>query len=64
MNDTILQLYSLPAVAVGGEPATSFYGASSAIDSVNCSIAVTGEGVLLIDFGIELPAWLEMDSHL
>ncbi len=27
-----------------------------------CAVKVTGEGVLRLDFGVELPAWIEIDS--
>jgi hypothetical protein len=64
-NDTILQIFSVAAVAAGpmaGTPLESFLNTSSAIGSTSCSIIVQGNGTLLIDFGVELPAWLEFDS--
>ena len=61
-NDTTLQIFSVAAVSVGGTPSTSFTNTNSAVGSVRCSIGVEGGGTLLIDFGVELPAWLEFDS--
>lgn len=65
VNDSILQIYSLPAVAVGPSPGTpvgAFENVSSAVGSIDCAISVVGAGSLIIDFGVELPAWFEFDS--
>lgn len=62
VNDSVLQIYELPAVAVEGAPAASFSNTSSAVGSIACGIRVAGAGNLTIDFGVELPAWLEFDS--
>lgn len=62
VNDTALQIFSVPAVACGGAPAASFLNTSSAIGSLTPDIFVVSNGTLLVDFGVELPAWFEFDS--
>ena len=65
VNDSVLQIYELPAVSVGAGPGTSplaFSNSSSAIGSVSCAIRVVGAGTLIFDFGVEAPAWWEFDS--
>lgn len=65
INETILQTYLVPAVACGpasGTSSASFVNASSAVGSLTPRITVAGAGTLLIDFGVELAAWLEFDS--
>lgn len=64
-NDTVLQIFAVAAVAVGPSPGTSvasFLNTSSAVGSTSCSITVQGNGTLVVDFGVEMPAWLEFDS--
>jgi hypothetical protein len=60
-----LEVYAVPAVACGpapGTPAGAFVNASSAVGSLATNITVAGNGTLVVDFGVELPAWLEFDS--
>jgi alpha-L-rhamnosidase len=61
-NDTLLQVFSIPAVSIRATPSSSFDNITSAIGSLDCSIKVQGQGQLIIDFGIEAPAWIEFDS--
>jgi alpha-L-rhamnosidase len=64
-NDTILQIFAVAAVAVGpaaGTAATAFTNTASAVGNTSCSVGVQGNGTLVVDFGVELPAWLEFDS--
>lgn len=64
-NDTVLQIFPVAAVAIGpgpGTPASSFLNTSSAVGSTAVNIVVQGNGTLLIDFGVEMPAWIEFDS--
>jgi alpha-L-rhamnosidase len=61
-NDTVLQIFTLPALSIQAIPSTSFSNITSAIGSINCSIQVLGIGKLVIDFGIESPSWIEFDS--
>lgn len=65
VNDTLLQIFTVAAVAVGpapGTPPAAFGNASSAVGNTSCAITVHGAGTLVLDFGVELPAWLEFDS--
>lgn len=60
-----LEVYAVPAVACGpapGTPAGAFVNVSSAVGSLATAITVAGNGTLVIDFGVELPAWVEFDS--
>jgi hypothetical protein len=60
-----LEYYLVPAVACGpapGTPASAFINASSAVGSLATAITVAGNGTLLVDFGVELAAWIEFDS--
>lgn len=43
------------------EGADSFEGLET-VSREECRLRVKGEGTLLLDFGVELPAWIEMDS--
>jgi alpha-L-rhamnosidase len=64
-NDSVLQIFAASAVAAGpsaGTSAASFLNASSAVGNTECEITVQGNGTLIIDFGVEMPAWLEFDS--
>lgn len=57
-----LQIYVVrPRSAEAISNANNFQGLST-ITRENCSIRVKGEGVLRLDFGVELPAWIEIDS--
>jgi alpha-L-rhamnosidase len=65
INESVLQIYTVPAVALttaAGTPPTSFTNVSSAVGSVACNIHVQGPGQLVIDWGVELPGWFEFDS--
>ena len=65
VDDTQMQLFDVAAVACGpapGTPAASFLNASSAVGSTTTNITVAGAGRLVIDFGVELAAWLEIDA--
>ncbi len=62
VDDTVLQIFELPATAAGGSPSSSFANTSSAVGSVECAIRVTGAGTLTVDFGVEFAGWLEFDS--
>jgi len=66
VDDTQMQLYDVVAVACGpapGTPAASFLNASSAVGSTTgASVTVAGAGQLIIDFGVESAAWLEVDA--
>jgi hypothetical protein len=65
VDDTQMQLFPVAAVACGpapGTPASSFVNASSAVGSTATSITVAGAGRLIIDFGVELAAYLEIDA--
>ena len=65
VNASVLQIFPVPATACGpaaGTAADSFLGAASAVGSVACSITVRGAGTLEVDFGVELPAWVEFDA--
>jgi hypothetical protein len=60
-----LEYYLVPAAACGpaaGTAAAAFLNASSAVGSLSPAITVQGNGTLIIDFGVELPAWVEIDS--
>ena len=61
-NDTLLQTFSISAVSIQATPSASFSNTTSAIGSIDCAIHVLGQGKLVIDFGIEAPAWIEFDS--
>ena len=64
VNDTILQIYQIPAVAISLLPGTetsAFTNISSAVESIACEIHVIGNGTLVIDFGVELAGWIELD---
>jgi alpha-L-rhamnosidase len=65
VNQSLLQIYTLAAVACGPAPGTgdsSFLNASSAVGSLSTNISVVGQGTLVIDFGVESAAWVEFDS--
>lgn len=65
VNTSELQIFAAAAVSVGpavGTPLASFTNASSAVGSVSCAIVVSGAGTLVVDFGVEMAAWLEFDS--
>ena len=51
----------LPQMAEVMENIGSFKGVESATQET-CYIRVTGTGVIRLDFGTELPAWIEIDS--
>ena len=60
-----LEYFLVPATACGpaaGTAAASFANASSAVGSLTPAITVAGNGTMLIDFGVELAAWVEFDS--
>lgn len=62
INDTQLQIFPVAPVSCGPSPGSdpsSFINASLCDSS---SVTVVGNGTLLIDFGVELPAWFEIDS--
>jgi hypothetical protein len=66
VNDTLLQTFTRAAVSVGPSATTaasSFLNASSAVGSEACAITVAGNGTLVIDWGVEMPAWFEFDSY-
>ncbi len=56
-----LQVYSLRPVAVRVDTPASFGDAASATTG-RCAVAVLGTGSIRFDFGVESPAWLEIDS--
>ena len=57
-----LQVYvSQPKSAEALVNSGSFKGLET-ISTDKCNVHVTGPGMLRIDFGVELPAWLEIDS--
>jgi alpha-L-rhamnosidase len=65
VNQSLLQIYTLPAVSCGPAPGTnasSFVNASSAVGSLVTNISVVGPGTLVVDFGVESAAWFEFDS--
>lgn len=65
VNDTILQLIPVAPVSCGplpGTPAASFSNASACAGTFYPTIRVSGAGTLVIDFAVEMPAWLEFDS--
>ena len=65
INDTVLQIFPVAPVACGpapGTPASSFSNASSCGGAQSPAITVSGAGTLVVDFGVELPAWFEFDS--
>ena len=60
-----LEMFLVPAVACGpaaGTSPASFLNASSAVGSLQPAITIAGAGTLVVDFGTELPAWVEFDS--
>ena len=57
-----LQVYVMtPARATDKSNSGSFVGLDTA-SRERCDIRVNGTGTILVDFGVELPAWLEFDS--
>ena len=57
-----LQVYVMtPARATDKSNSGSFAGLDTA-SRERCDIRVNGTGTILVDFGVELPAWLEFDS--
>ena len=57
-----LQVYVMtPAGATDKSNSGSFAGLDTA-SREKCDIRVNGPGTILVDFGVELPAWLEFDS--
>jgi hypothetical protein len=65
INDTLLQIFPVAPVSCGalpGTPSSSFSNASACAGALFPRITVTGAGTLVVDFGVELPAWLEFDS--
>ena len=57
-----LQVYVMtPARATDKTNSGSFVGLDTA-SRERCDIRVNGTGTILVDFGVELPAWLEFDS--
>ena len=59
--DDALQIYlKKPVLAYTDSPA-SFSGLDS-VSQENTSIVVTGPGTIVVDFGVEVPAWFEIDS--
>ena len=57
-----LQVYVMtPAKATDKSNSGSFAGLDTA-SRERCDIRVNGTGTILVDFGVELPAWLEFDS--
>ena len=65
VNVSELQIFSVAATAAGPLPTTArgaFTNVSSAVGSTACAIGVVGAGTLLVDFGVEMAAWLEFDS--
>ncbi|MBO4642809.1 MAG: hypothetical protein J5661_08160 [Bacteroidaceae bacterium] len=57
-----LQIYvMLPKHAEVVQGDESFSGVETACKE-KCTIRVAGEGIIRLDFGVELPAWIEMDS--
>ena len=66
VNDTALQIFPVAPVSCGpapGTPAASFSNASGCAGTLLPAITVSGQGTLLVDFGVELPGWLEFDSE-
>ena len=65
-DDSLLQIFTVPAVACGPHGLTApgaFAGTAScggATDAVN--ITVSGNGTMIVSFGVELAAWVEFDS--
>lgn len=57
-----LQIYvMLPKHAEVMQGDESFSGVET-VSKEKCNIRITGEGIIRLDFGVELPAWIEMDS--
>ena len=65
VNDTALQIFAVAPVSCGAAANSdphSFGNASECVGTLNPYITVSGAGTLIVDFGVELPAWLEFDS--
>jgi len=62
VNDSVLQIYELPAIGLTASPVGSFLNISNSIGSLLTNITVVRNGTLLIDFGVESAGWLEFDS--
>lgn len=67
-NSSLLQSFVVAPVAAGPTPGTprgSFVNASSCVGAAAgapCSLVVSGNGTLIVDFGVELAGWFEFDS--
>ncbi len=60
--DDKLQVYAMiPKSATDKTKSGSFANLESATTE-DCAIKVNGPGTIMLDFGVELPAWLEIDS--
>lgn len=55
------QVFSMPPKSVVGAPASAFSGLKS-LTRPTTNVLVKGEGSIRIDFGVEVPAWIEFDS--
>ena len=62
INDTLLQTFLVPPIACSSSPPAAFSNATACAGTLAPTITVSGAGQLLIDFGVEMPAWLEFDS--
>ena len=56
-----LQAYVMTPVEAFARKGEDNFENLSSVTS-NCSIRVVGPGTIVLDFGVELPAWLEIDS--
>ena len=64
VNAHDLQLFNTTAVSSYLEPPTlgSAFAGYETLTSASPSVRVSGAGSIGLDFGVELPAWLELDS--
>jgi hypothetical protein len=62
VNASAPQLIRVLPVLVQASPATSFVNSSTLINSTDGNAHATGAGTLVIDFGVELAAWIELRS--
>jgi hypothetical protein len=60
--DSKLQVYVTLPVAAEDRTRLGHFSGLETVRREACSVRVTGPGVLLVDFGVELPAWFEFDS--
>ena len=61
-NASAPQLIQVLPVGVQALPAAAFANPSTIVNSTDANARATGAGTLLVDFGVELAAWVELQS--